>query len=181
MVYVFLAPGFEEIEGLLPVDVLRRAGIEVITVGVPEQIVTGSHGITIQCDISLIQAQEYKDKLEMIILPGGMPGAENLFKTPYIKEMVEYCVNQSLWIGAICAAPMILGQWGLLSGYRATCYPGFEKQMLGAKYTAASVEQDGLFITSNGPSSALTFALRLVEILKGQEIAYSIKESMGCL
>ena len=178
MVYVLLAPGFEEIEALLPVDVLRRAGVKVQTVGVPERTVTGSHGITIECDISLAQVE--RQELEMIILPGGMPGAANLGQSSCVRELAEYCVTQGLWIGAICAAPMVLGRWGLLSGRRATCYPGFQEELLGAEYTAASVEQDGSFITGNGPGSALSFALQLTEVLKGKETVRSIQESMGC-
>lgn len=179
MVYVLVAPGFEEIEALVPVDILRRAGIEVQTVGMPQSKVTGAHGITIQCDLSL--AEVSRQGLQMVLLPGGMPGTTNLGQTPQVKELVEFCAAGGLWIGAICAAPMLLGQWGLLKGRRATCYPGFEKELLGATHTGGAVEQDGPFITARDPGAAFAFAMRLARALKGEEAVRIVQEGMGCV
>ncbi len=170
MVYVFLADGFEEIEALTPVDLLRRAGVEVKTVGVTGMEVTGSHGITVKADISAADAEQEiaSSELEMIVLPGGMPGSTNLDASPVVEKFIEAAEKSDAHIAAICAAPMILGKRGLLKGRDATCYPGFESYLEGAKVYDAAVVVDGKYITSNGMGAALDFALQLVELLKGQ-------------
>ena len=170
MVYLFLADGFEEIEALTPVDVLRRAGVEVVTVGVTGKTVTGSHGIKVEADITASEAESRLSdgNIEMIVLPGGMPGAANLDASETVGKFIDEALREDAYAAAICAAPMILGKRGLLKGHDATCYPGFEKYLEGAKYYEASVVVDGNFVTSNGMGSALDFALQLTALLKGE-------------
>ena len=124
MVYMFLADGFEEVEAMAPLDLLRRGGIEVKTVGVTGEYVTGSHNITIKADI-LPEAVEY-EKLDCVILPGGLPGTTNLEKDDRVQAAIDFANEKKKLICAICAAPSILGNKGLLKGEKATCYPGFE-------------------------------------------------------
>lgn len=169
MVYIFLAEGFEEIEALTPCDILRRAGVEVLTVGVGSKTVKGSHGISVVADVTIDEALRNvaTTSLEMVVFPGGMPGAENLDSSSEIDSFLSIALKEDAYIAAICAAPMILGKRGLLKGRDATCYPGFEKYLEGAAYYEASVVVDGNFITSNGMGGALDFALQLTALLKG--------------
>lgn len=160
MIYVFLADGFEETEALAPVDLLKRAGKEVITVGVTGNVVTGSHGIQVIADTNEISLD---DSLEMIVLPGGMPGTLNLEKSQCVQNAIDYCVLNNKFIGAICAAPSILGHKGLLKGKKAICYPGFESHLEGAVISDNSVEEDGIFITARGAGVAIDFGLKLIE------------------
>lgn len=162
MIYVFLANGFEEIEALTPVDLLRRAGKKVVTVGVGDSIIVGSHGIPVVADI-IAQEAALTDELEMIVLPGGMPGTLNLEKSEYVQSAIDYCMENNITIGAICAAPSILGHKGLLRGKTAVCYEGFETQLDGAEIGAGSVAADGNIITARGAGVAVQFALALVE------------------
>ena len=162
MIYVFLANGFEEVEALTPVDLLRRAGKKVVTVGVGDSIIVGSHGIPVVADI-IAQEAQLTDELEMIILPGGMPGTLNLEKSEYVQNAIDYCVQNDKFIGAICAAPSILGHKGLLNGRKAVCYEGFETQLEGAEVGTEPVAADGCFITSRGAGTAVEFGLKLVE------------------
>ncbi len=180
MVYLFLADGFEEIEALTPVDLLRRAGVAVTTVGVTGKIVTGSHRIAVEADVTLDEALGGIDEeeLEMIVLPGGMPGAANLDASEGVDRFIKEALARDAYLAAICAAPMIYGKRGLLEGRDATCYPGFEKYLEGAKYYEASVIVDGNFVTSDGMGSALDFALQLVSLLKGEDEAERLAESV---
>lgn len=162
MIYVFLAEGFEEIEALTPVDLLRRAGKKVITVGVGDSVIVGSHGIPVVPDI-IAQEAELTDELEMIVLPGGMPGTLNLEKSPYVQAAIDFCMDKELPIGAICAAPSILGHKGILRGRTAVCYEGFETQLDGAEIGSGAVAVDGNIITARGAGVAVQFALALVE------------------
>ena len=169
MVYVFLADGFEETEALAPVDILRRCGVEVKTVGIGGGQITGSHKITVIPDLT--DAQITTDGLEGVVLPGGMPGTLNLEKSPIVKACVEYCRDNDLPICAICAAPSILGHMGILRGKRATCFPGFEHELAGAHLSARRVVTDGKIITGIGMGAALEFGLALVEVFCGKEAA----------
>ncbi len=180
MVYLFLAEGFEEIEALTPCDLLRRVGVETVTVGVTEKTVTGAHGIPVTADITAEEALEKLavSKPDMIILPGGMPGASNLDASPAVDTFIEEAVKSDAYIAAICAAPMILGKRGLLNGHDATCYPGFEKYLEGAKCYDAAVVVDGNFITSNGMGGALDFALQIVALLKGDAESEKLADSI---
>ncbi len=162
MIYVFLANGFEETEALAPVDLLRRAGKNVVTVGVGDNIIKGSHGIPVIAD-TIVEEISLDEELEMIVLPGGMPGTLNLEKSEYVQKAIDYCVQNNRFIGAICAAPSILGHKGLLNGKKAVCYTGFETQLEGAVICDSAVETDGIFITARGAGVAIEFGLKLVE------------------
>ena len=176
MIYVFFAPGCEEIEALTPVDILRRAELEVCMVGVGDDVIVGAHHIAIPCDTEI--AQTLFDDMEMMILPGGMPGTLNLEKNEKLKAVIDHCMQKNIPIGAICAAPSILGHMGHLKGRRATCYPGFEDQLNGAAYTTTPVVTDGNITTSRGVGTAIPFSLRLLEILKGKDRAQMMAGSV---
>ena len=172
MVYLFLANGFEEIEALAPLDVLRRAGVPVTTVGVGGDSILGAHGIRVQADIPDTM---YRDSApDMIILPGGMPGSENLDNSRVVDAALRAAARNDAYLCAICAAPMVLGKRGYLQGKRAVCYPGFEEYLEGAVVTDARVECDAKVITSKGMGAALEFGLALVEVLCGKEKAEQI-------
>lgn len=179
MVYVFLADGFEEIEALAPVDMLRRAGVEVQTVGVTGDVVTGSHNISVKTDIT-VDRIKLNGELEMIVLPGGMPGTNNLQNNPDVLAAVDYCADNNRFVTAICAAPKILGSKGLLQGRYAVCFPGFEQELKGAKLSKDSVVVDGQFITAKGAGVAVKFGLKLVEVLTSKEKAQKLEASIQC-
>lgn len=177
MIAVHLAEGFEEIEAISIIDVLRRADLEVKTVSVTGQLeVNGGHGIRILAD-NLFDEIDYEE-VEMIVLPGGMPGAKNLNSHSALKEQIAEFYERSKLLGAICAAPIVLGGLGILKNKRATCYPGFEDQVTGARITEEAVEKDGNIITGKGPGVALLFALKIVETLKGTELARELAKKM---
>lgn len=177
MVYVFLAKGFEEVEAIAPVDILRRGGVEVKTVGVTGKRVSGSHGISINCDITVNEAK--LDDLEGIILPGGMPGTTNLEKDETVQKFVDYCAEKGLIIGAICAAPSILGHKGLLQGKNAVCFRGFEKELSGARILDCPATRDGNIVTGWGAGGALEFGLLyLSAITDNDEFAKKIGRNM---
>ncbi len=178
MIYVFLADGFEEIEALTPVDFLRRCDLSVRTVGVTGARVKGSHGIVVEADC-LPEEIDLQDT-QMIILPGGMPGTLNLEKSQSVQDAISYCAENKIPIGAICAAPSILGHRGLLSGKRATCFSGFEGELIGAEVTGAPVEVDGMFVTSRGAGVANTFAFALAAVLLGEARVKVLKDSLLC-
>lgn len=176
-VYVFLADGFEEMEAFAAVDIMRRAGLNVAMITVtPDEIVTGAHGVPVLCDKNIVNCDFFD--AEMLVLPGGMPGAETLEKCEDLRKLILRTVEAQKPVAAICAAPMILGKLGLLKGKKATCYPGFEQYLEGAEYTAAVVEKDGNFITGKGPGAAFDFALAIVETLKGKEKVEELKSAM---
>lgn len=181
MILEFLADGFEEIEALTPLDMLRRAGLDIVTaaIGKDGKEVTGAHGITVFADLCEREAVSLIDrKIDMIILPGGMPGAANLDASETVDRFIKRAVENGAYIAAICAAPMIPGKRGLLKGRRATCFPGFEKELLGAEYTAGRVEVDGKYITACGMGAALEFAVELISCLKGAETAEKLKAAV---
>lgn len=179
MIYCFLADGFEEMEALCPVDILRRGGCETVTVGVGEEIIVGSHGISVCTDITDGET-ELNDKVEMIILPGGMPGTLNLEKNLNVQRAIDYCIQNNKYIGAICAAPSILGHKGLLKGREAICFPGFEEQLDCGRVSENYVCKDGNIITAKGAGVAQEFGLKLLEALRGEEAAVKLKESLQC-
>ncbi len=173
-VAVLLADGFEEIEALTAVDLLRRAQIYVDTVSITEEyIVHGAHGINIQTE-DLFEEVNFAE-FDMIVLPGGMPGTENLEEHEGVKRVIMDFYETGKYIGAICAAPSILGGLGLLKGKRAACYPAVEDKLQGAVIQKVPVQQDGTIITSRGVGTAIDFALKLVEVMtdkiKSEEIA----------
>lgn len=176
MIYLFLANGFEEIEALCPLDLLRRAGLEVTTVGIGSEQITGAHGITVQADIP---DGLYADACpDMIILPGGMPGAKNLDESRTVDAAIKAAARRGAFIGAICAAPFILGKRGLLAGKEAICFPGFEKELQGATLSQKRVVRDGSIITAAGMGVALDFGLALVAALKGEAAAEALRRAV---
>lgn len=181
MVYLFLADGFEEIEALTPVDLLRRAGIDVITVGVSGKTVAGSHGISVTADVcaeeALAMLKDGKTP-EMIILPGGMPGAATLDASAVVDTFIDAAEGANAYIAAICAAPMILGKRGLLKGREATCFPGFEEYLAGAEYVDVHTVTDGRYITGRAMGAATEFALALVKALKGEGAADALRAAV---
>lgn len=177
MVVCFLANGFEEIEALTPVDCLRRCSVEVLTVGVGSCIINGSHHIPVVCDTDT-DSFDIPSDLELLILPGGMPGTLNLEKSSVIQKTIDYCVSNNIPISAICAAPLILGHKGILEGRNATCYPGFESELHGARVLNENVVVDGNIITACGMGAALDFSLALVEKLVSKERAKELYLSL---
>ena len=176
-VLLFLADGFEEIEALAIVDVLRRAGVQVTTVSInPTEVVTGAHGIPVIADA--LFADCAPAEADMLVLPGGTPGAANLDAHEGLRAAISAHVEAGKWLAAICAAPMVYGHMGLLNGKNATCYPGFEGELAGATYTAALVEKDGNIITGKGPAVVLPFAYALAEVLVGEEVVAQVKAGM---
>ena len=176
-IFVFLAEGFEEIEALTPVDVLRRAGLSVQTVSVmDEQVVAGAHGVPVLADKMF--AEINPEDAEMILLPGGLPGATNLDAHEGLSRMILDFAAAEKPLAAICAAPLVLGNRGLLQGKKATCYPGFETYLQGAEYTAALVEKDGNIITGKGPGAAMEFAFAIVEKYCGIDKVNELKQGM---
>ena len=178
MVYVFLAEGFEEVEALAPIDMLRRAGVSVTTVGVTGKVVTGSHGVPVTADITQ-DALQLDASLEMIVLPGGMPGAENLHNCQPLQELLKAQNAKKGKIAAICASPaVVLGQLGLIEGKRATCYPGFEKLCTGAKMEDARCVTEDNIVTANGPSSVTNMCYAIITISKGKQTANEVMTGM---
>lgn len=176
MVYVFLAEGFEEVEALAPVDILRRAGVEVQLVGVGGKTVTGSHRITVQCD--LMETELPTELPQGVILPGGLPGTTHLEENNTVQALVARCAKEGKIIGALCAAPSILGHMGLLEGREATVYPTFQSALAGAKLSEAYVCRDGQFITGRGMGVSIPFGLKLAEAFAGKEVAGEIARSI---
>lgn len=177
MVYLFLANGFEEIEALCVLDFLRRAGVEVTTVGIGGKVANGSHNIPVICDIEDKELNTEAD-FDMIILPGGMPGSTNLDNSLVVDTMIKKAVEGERFICAICAAPFVLGKRGLLKGKNATCYPGFEKELLGATILDRGVVRDGKIITGRAMGSAHDFGLEIVEALCGKEMKEKLKSAV---
>lgn len=176
MIYIFLADGFEETEALAPLDILRRANLDVKTVGVTGEVAEGAHNIKVFADISLDEVK--KEDIDAVILPGGLGGTENLDKSEKVKELIEYADKNKKLVCAICAAPSILGEMRLLKDKEATCYPGFEEFFQGGKYTKESVCVCKNFITADGMGSAYKFAFKILEELSLKEEAEKIKEQI---
>ncbi len=177
MVYILLAPGFEEAEALVPADLLRRANIETALVSVTGKPVPGSHGITVVADIVLEDVD--LSKADMVVLPGGGLGYKNLGKEPRVERLVKEAAEKGLWVAAICAAPTLFGKWGLLIGKDAVCYPGMEEGLTGAQ---ARMDQrfvtDGKIITGRAAGSAFDFGLALVEALAGKDEAGKVRHDI---
>ncbi|MBR6651127.1 MAG: DJ-1/PfpI family protein [Clostridia bacterium] len=180
MVYLFLAEGFEEIEALTPVDLLRRAKINVVTVGIGGKVVCGAHGIKVEADVSEAEAVSMLSEsgAEMVILPGGMPGSTNLDMSTTVETFLQYAMENDIPYGAICAAPMVLGKRGMLQNKKAVCYPGFEEYLLGAEVVDAPAVRDGKVVCGRAMGSAAQFALLIIEVLRGEEAALEIKKSI---
>ena len=178
MVYVMLADGFEEIEAFLPIDLMRRAGVEVLTVSLTDTTtVRGSHNIVTEADVT-IDKLKVTELPKLIMLPGGMPGAQNLANSSALAALLCTCCEAGGLIAAICAAPFVLGRLGLLEGKQATCYPGYEEHLLGAKMTNKRIVRDGNIITAMGMGVSTEFGLLLVQLLTNLETAEHIRESI---
>ena len=190
MIYMFLAPGFEEVEALAPLDLLRRAGLSVATVPVTapetERAVTGSHNITVLADLCI---EEFRRTVlegaapfapEAVILPGGMPGTTNLDASPEVNTALELAARANAYLCAICAAPLVLGKRGYLKGKRATCYPGFESYLEGAE-VGGKVIRDGRTLTAAGMGVAQEFGLEMVSVLVSPEKAGEIRKAIQSL
>ena len=178
MIPVFLANGFEEIEALATVDLLRRAGVEVVTVGVGSKTPVGAHNIAVSADIG--EDELTFDSIDGVVLPGGMPGTTNLEVSAVVQSAVAYAAERGMLVAAICAAPSILGHGGYLRGKKATCYPGFEDALLEAIVCRGGVVVDGNFITASGAGVAVDFALELVRYLVSDEVSKAIRGGIQC-
>ena len=178
MVYVFLADGFEIIEALAPVDVIKRVGIEVKTVGVGGQMITSSCGVQVACDMKIGDFDFYS--VEAIILPGGMPGTLNLENNETVQKAIDNAMNIGVPVCAICAAPSILGHKGLLEGREAICYPGFEDALEGAEISSDFVVCDGNIITAKGAGVCIDFGLEIVKKLRDEQTANAVKAQIQC-
>ena len=176
-VYEFLADGFEEVEGMGPVDVLRRGGVDVKTVSVTgSEMVSTSHGVTVKADM-LFEDADFSDA-DLLMLPGGMPGSKNLGGCAPLVNALKAHAAADRPLAAICAAPLVLGGLGLLEGRKATCYPGFEKYMTGATYTADLCTVDGNITTGRGPAAVLPYSYALLEQFVGAEAAKQVRDGM---
>ena len=176
-VSVFLADGFEEIEALTVVDLLRRAKVYVDTVSITDEYtVRGAHGIPVQTE-DLFDETDLSET-DMIVLPGGMPGTTNLGAHSGVRKAVKGFYDEGKYVAAICAAPTVLSDLGILKGKRATCYPAMEEELQGAVLTGTAVAVDGNIITSQGVGTAIEFALQLIEILEGRKTALEIGQSI---
>lgn len=179
MFYLFLADGFEEIEALATCDILRRAKIDVTTVGVGGELIRGSHNIYTRADIRLDDLR-LGDDTEGVILPGGMPGTRNLDACAGVRAAVTYCAERDLCLCAICAAPSVLGHMGLLRGKKATCFPGFEGELDCAVYTGDKVTVDGRTVTAKGAGCANDFGFAIIALTRGREAADAVASAMQC-
>ena len=178
MVLVFLANGFEEIEALATVDLLRRAELDVTTVGIGGRLIRGSPGITVVADVEEDQFSMYG--VAAIVLPGGLPGTLNLEKSEVVQGVIDYAVENRLLIAAICAAPSILGHKGLLAGKAATCFPGYEQELTDAVISPDVVAVDGSYITAKGAGASIPFALAIISRLVSPEQAKRLEASLQC-
>lgn len=179
MIAVFLADGFEEIEALAVVDILRRANLDVKTITVDTVMPVGAHEINVLCELLDEELEDISD-ITAVVLPGGMPGTLNLEQSDIVQDALRYAMEHNLPIGAICAAPSILGHAGYLQGKKATCYPGFESELTGAILVEDSIVTDGNITTGCGPGVAIDFALELVRVLASAEKAEEIRRGMQC-
>lgn len=176
-VYIALAEGFEESEALLPLDILHRAKIEVETVSITDSLeVTSAHAVTIKAD-RLLKDSNLLDA-DMLFLPGGMPGSLNLAASVALAEVIKSFANADKYLVAVCAAPLVLGQLGLLQGRKATCYPGFEDKLIGAETVKETVVKDGKIITGCGAGAGFALGAKMVEVLESKELGETILKQM---
>ena len=175
MIYVLMVDGFEEIEAIEPIDIMRRAGLNVVTVGVKGNIVKGAHNITIKTDITIDDVNT--DDMELLMLPGG-PGHTGLDSDEKVQKLIDYANKEDLYIAAICASPSIIGKKGILKDKKATCFPGFEEFLLGAKVLDYKVVTDGKIITGKGAGAAADFGFEIIKLLKGKETADDLRSKM---
>ena len=176
MVCVFLADGFEEIEAVTAVDILRRGGVNVKTVGCGSQVITGSHGIKIVCDMTDLQVEE--KEVTGCVIPGGKAGVLKLIENETVKKLVRICLEGGLVTGAVCAGPLLLNSMGLLRGRHILCYPTLEKEMVGAIIEDGAVSIDLNLITGRGPGASQEFAYALLEALSSRKRADEVRRDI---
>jgi len=176
MIYCFLATGFEETEAVATLDILRRAGVEVTVTGLGGKLITGAHGVTLLSDVEAEKADF--SNMTGIFLPGGMPGALNLEKSDIVQKALQQCIQNDLYILAICAAPSILGKQGILNKRKATCYMGYERYLLNADFTGDPVTVDGKIITGRSAGVTIDFALTAVSEISGRETADLLRSAL---
>ena len=177
MIVFLFAEGFEELEAIAPADILNRSGKTIKFVSVTDKKeVKGAHGFTYVCDTVFSQLD--KSDIEMLVLPGGGKGVENLDSFKELDGLLEYCFSENKYVAAICAAPSLLGKRGWLKGKKAVCYPGFEKYLLGAEYTDLPVVEDGNIITSKAAGTAVEFGLTLSRILTDCETSENVRKAI---
>jgi DJ-1 family protein len=176
-VVVFLANGCEEVEALTPIDVLRRGGVDVIGVSITDtKIVNGGHSISFMAD-EIFENVDF-DTVNMVVLPGGLVGRNNLMAHKGVVDICKKFNEQGKYVTSICASPSVLGENGVLNNKNAICYPGFEDQLKGANIVDENVVEDGNIITSKGPGTAMEFSLKLLEVISGKEISEKVAEGM---
>lgn len=176
-IYLFFAEGTEEVEALAVVDIVRRAGLPIQIVSVTgDLLVKSSHDVHIKADVLFEDAD--LENASLFVLPGGLPGAYNLYEHAGLRKAIQKRYDAGEPLAAICAAPLVYGRMGLLKGLKATCYPGFDKELDGAEYTGKLVEQDGQFITGKGPAAVFEFAYAIVTKLAGEEKVQALKDGM---
>ncbi len=175
MIYVILADGFEEVEAIEPIDIMRRAGLEVKTAALKNKTVTGAHNIPVSADIMISEIEP--EKMNLLMLPGGA-GHELLDASNEVHGLLNYALANGIYIAAICAAPSILGKKMMLEGKKATCFPGYEKYLYGAELVLDKTVVDGKFITARGAGAASDFGFAIVELLKDKKTADSLRKTM---
>ncbi len=175
MIYVILADGFEEVEAIEPIDIMRRAGLEVKTAALKNKTVTGAHNIPVTADIMISEIEP--EKMNLLMLPGGA-GHELLDASNEVHGLLNYALTNGIYIAAICAAPSILGKKMMLEGKKATCFPGYEKYLYGAELVLDKAVVDGKFITARGAGAASDFGFAIVELLKDKQTADTLRKTM---
>lgn len=178
MIYMFCADGVEEVEALATLDVIRRASLDITTVGIKNKTVTGPHGITFFADITIDEFEAGHEECECVILPGGGVGTETLANNKTVCDFVKEVDSEGGVVAAICAAPSVLGRLGILNGKRAICYPGFEKYLTGAEVFPSKVVHDGNIITARGMGCAVLFGLEIVAALCGRDLSDDIGKNI---
>ena len=178
MIYMLLTDGFEDIEALETLDIMRRAGLSVKTVGIASKTVTSSHKVTVICDI-VFEDSDFSD-MRMLILPGG-PGHTAFSESEKVCALIKIAYERGIYLAAICASPSVIGKMGLLKGRRFTCFPGFEEFVKGGIYSPEKVVTDGKFITARGAGAASDFGFEIVTLLKGEQTAQELKKQMQYL
>lgn len=171
MIYMFLADGFEETEALVPLDLIRRAGCDIKTVGIGSEYITGAHGICVKADLA--ESQFSSILCDGIILPGGMPGTENLYSSNTVMNAVQSCIENKM-VAAICAAPIILGREAMLRDKKAVCFPGFEDELIGAEIEQLPCVRDKNVITAKGAGCVFEFAYEIISYFKNKETADNV-------
>lgn len=178
MVYILLGKGFEEIEAVAPLDILRRGGIEAAFAGIGGKTVEGAHGISVNCDIAVEDIKP--ENIDMLVVPGGLGGVESIMASQTAMELIKNAGEKGLALAAICAGPTVLHKLGLMNGVKAVCYPGMEEEMPGGEFGNSPACVDGKIITGRGPGAALEFGFELLRYFKGSDVVNELRKSMVC-